>query len=271
MAPTFLHLALYALVLAAGAAVSAAEQHIVRFQNSCGRGTPTLIQGAKTLSTGKDFTSNGPLISAIAYLQTGQCGFNGEKCATIELTLKDPDPGSPGSGSSVDISLIPPLSLNVPVSFSYFGGCDGTGASCETNGCKSAFAKPDDTFVQVACQTKNVNVLVTFCGSGTSGKAARADTQLTNSAMTKAKATQTQIGMKTRADPTPTGSALRSAVAAASPTRGVCSVPTPNGNAVCPQRRRYARKEVSRRKVAKDNSQHKQPHGDKPSRQDKSS
>jgi hypothetical protein len=30
---------------------------------------------------------NGPLIGGIAYLQTGNCGFNGENCLIVEITL----------------------------------------------------------------------------------------------------------------------------------------------------------------------------------------
>ncbi|KAG6897941.1 hypothetical protein C0992_008689 [Termitomyces sp. T32_za158] len=42
------------------------ERHVVHFDNRCGFGTPMLIQGPNVLSTGNDFTSSGPLISAIA-------------------------------------------------------------------------------------------------------------------------------------------------------------------------------------------------------------
>jgi hypothetical protein len=52
-----------------------------------------LIQGPNTLSTGGAYTSNGPLIGAIAYLQTGSCGFNGENCITVETTLVCTFPG----------------------------------------------------------------------------------------------------------------------------------------------------------------------------------
>lgn len=38
----------------------------------------------------------------------GRCGFNGDGCTLVELTLINPDPARPGSGSSADISLIPP-------------------------------------------------------------------------------------------------------------------------------------------------------------------
>lgn len=42
---------------------------------------------------------------SFSYLQTGECGFNGEQCTLVELTLQNPT--APGSGSSADISLIP--------------------------------------------------------------------------------------------------------------------------------------------------------------------
>ena len=42
---------------------------------------PTLrSQSGATLSTGGAYTANGPLVGAIAYLQTGSCGANGEGC-----------------------------------------------------------------------------------------------------------------------------------------------------------------------------------------------
>jgi len=126
-----------------------------------------LIQGANTLSNGQDYTSNGPLSSAIAYLQTGNCLFNGENCAIVEMTLGNPT--CPGCGSSVDISLIAPHALNVPTSFSFYNGCDGTGATCSTPDCKTAFFQPNDNQVQVACQTDNVDLLITFCGDGSTG------------------------------------------------------------------------------------------------------
>ncbi|KAH0588387.1 hypothetical protein H2248_004242 [Termitomyces sp. 'cryptogamus'] len=137
------------------------ETHTVHFVNNCGSGTPTLIQGPNVLSTGADFTSNGPLISAIAYLQTGACGFNGEGCTLIEMTLVNPT--TPGSGSSADISLIPPHAFSVTSGFGYFNGCDGAGADCTSPSCPTAFFEPDDTNVQVACQTDNVNLAITFC------------------------------------------------------------------------------------------------------------
>ncbi|KAF8993011.1 Glp-like protein [Cyathus striatus] len=149
-----------ALVLAFVAGVYA-ETHTVHFDNRCGFGTPTLIQGPNVLSTGGDFTAGGPLTAAIAYLQTGGCGFNGEGCTLIELTLINPT--SPGSGSSADISLIPPHAFSVTSGFGYFNGCDGAGADCTNPSCPTAFFQPDQTDRQVACQANNVNLAITFC------------------------------------------------------------------------------------------------------------
>nr|BAL02919.1 Glp-like protein [Pholiota nameko] len=151
-----------AVLTAAVMSMVRAETHTVHFANNCGFGTPTLIQGPNVLSTGGDVTFGGPLRSAIAYLQTGGCGFNGEGCTLIELTLANPT--TPGSGSSVDISLIPPHSFSVTSGFGYFGsGCDGLGADCTFGGCSTAFHQPGDTGVQVACQNNDVNLAITFC------------------------------------------------------------------------------------------------------------
>ncbi|PPQ91258.1 hypothetical protein CVT25_006375 [Psilocybe cyanescens] len=142
-----------------------AESHTVHFTNRCGRGTPTLIQGGRVLSTGGDFTSNGPLTGAIAYvnlqIRRRSCGFNGEGCTLIETTLVNPT--SPGSGSSSDISLIAPHSFSVASGFGYFNGCDGAGADCTSASCSTAFRNPNDNQVQVACQSNNVNLAITFC------------------------------------------------------------------------------------------------------------
>ncbi|KAM5544760.1 hypothetical protein V8D89_001658 [Ganoderma adspersum] len=154
-------LATMAVALAAFVGTAVGESHTVHFDNHCGFGTPTLIQGGNVLSTGGDYTSNGPLTAAIAYLQTGSCGFNGEGCTLIETTLVNPT--SPGSGSSSDISLIPPHSFSVTSGFGYYDGCDGAGADCTYSGCPTAFHNPDDTGVQVACQSNNVNLAITFC------------------------------------------------------------------------------------------------------------
>ncbi|KAJ7098515.1 Glp-like protein [Mycena belliarum] len=152
--------AFFALLAIAAVGVQA-EQHTVTFDNRCGFGTPTLIQGPNVLSTGGAYTVNGPLFSAIAYLQTGSCGFNGDGCTMVETTLKNPD--SPGGGSSTDITLIPPHSFSVTTGFGYYNGCDNTGADCTNSNCPTAFHQSSDTQVQVACQQNDVNLVVTFC------------------------------------------------------------------------------------------------------------
>ncbi|PIL32320.1 hypothetical protein GSI_05566 [Ganoderma sinense ZZ0214-1] len=156
-----LSLATATVVLAALVGTVVAESHTVHFTNNCGFGTPTLIQGGNVLSTGGDHTSNGPLVAAIAYLQTGSCGFNGEGCTLVETTLVNPT--SSGSGSSTDISLISPHAFSVTSGFGYYGGCDGAGADCTSGSCSTAFHVSTDTGVQVACQVNNVNLAITFC------------------------------------------------------------------------------------------------------------
>ncbi|KJA28795.1 hypothetical protein HYPSUDRAFT_128656 [Hypholoma sublateritium FD-334 SS-4] len=151
----------FSLVLVTAAIGVQAETHTVHFTNNCGFGTPTLIQGGRVLSTGGDFTSNGPLTAAIAYLQTGSCGFNGEGCTLVETTLVNPT--SPGSGSSTDLSLIPPHAFSVTSGFGYFNGCNGAGADCTNANCPTAFHNSNDNSVQVACQADNVNLAITFC------------------------------------------------------------------------------------------------------------
>ncbi|CAL1715255.1 unnamed protein product [Somion occarium] len=139
-----------------------AETHTVIFDNRCGRGTPILrAQNGDILSTGGPFTIGGPLIGAIAYLQIGSCGNNGEGCTLIETTLRNPT--SPGSGSSTDISLIPPHTFSVTSGFGYFNGCEPAGADCDNPDCPTAFHQPGDTNVQVACQVNDVNLAITFC------------------------------------------------------------------------------------------------------------
>ncbi|KAF9523719.1 Glp-like protein [Crepidotus variabilis] len=153
------------LALAASYAVTrvSAERHVVHFDNRCGFGIPTLIQGGNVLSTGGDYVSNGPLRSAIAYLQTGSCGFNGDGCTLVETTLVNPT--CAGCGSSTDVSLIPPHKFSVTSGFGYYNGCDGVGADCTSASCPptSAFHKTDDYGAQRACQTNDVNLAITFC------------------------------------------------------------------------------------------------------------
>lgn len=166
MAPTLVKVFLgLAAVLSVSSAVRA-EQHTISFDNQCGKGTPQLIVGGKVVSTGEPYTYNGVISGAIAYLQTGGCGFNGEGCTLMEMTLVNPT--VPGGGSSTDLSLIPPHALNVPTSFSYYNGCNGQGASCSSGSCKTAFHVFDDNQVQVQCESNDVNLLITFCGDASS-------------------------------------------------------------------------------------------------------
>ncbi|KAJ3817323.1 glycopeptide [Lentinula raphanica] len=142
-----------------------AETHTVVFVNRCGRGTPRLKRNGVTLSTGGPYTSNGKhrLCTASSQLliaRTG-CGADGEGCTMVETTLVNPT--TPGSGSSTDITLIPPHEFSVTTGFGYYNGCDGAGTDCTNPSCPLAFRKPSDTFAQVACQADNVNLAITFC------------------------------------------------------------------------------------------------------------
>ncbi|KAI0643825.1 glycopeptide [Trametes meyenii] len=145
------------MVIACNASTAVrAESHLVRFLNRCGTGTPQLVVGGQIVSTGGDFVSNGPFV-AISYLQTGQCGFNGENCATVEMDLANPT-------SFADISLILPHALNVgSISFRYFVGCSGFGATCASPDCSTAFHNPDDQQAIVECGNSDVNLLIEFC------------------------------------------------------------------------------------------------------------
>ncbi|KAG2072102.1 hypothetical protein BDR04DRAFT_1192143 [Suillus decipiens] len=145
--------------------VGAAETHTIKFINQCGHGTPCLVVNGKNVSTGQDYVVNS-IFSAIAYLQTGQCGVNGEDCTLLEMNLANP--ACPGCGSSVDISLIEPHLFNVETSFSYYNGCDGFGADCESCNsadCAVAFYAPEDWYAQRQCEANNVDLLIAFCAN----------------------------------------------------------------------------------------------------------
>ncbi|EIN04002.1 hypothetical protein PUNSTDRAFT_128546 [Punctularia strigosozonata HHB-11173 SS5] len=143
--------------LASLAAIASAETHTIVLVNNCGFGTPTLLlPGNDLVSTGAPFTVNGPIRGAIAYLQTGGCGENGEGCTLVEATLLD-------GGSAADISLIPPHAFSVTSGFGFFDGCDGAGTDCTNSGCPMAFRQPDDTFAIVGCGAPSVNLAITFC------------------------------------------------------------------------------------------------------------
>ncbi|KAJ7680304.1 hypothetical protein DFH06DRAFT_972940 [Mycena polygramma] len=158
-----------------------AESHTVKFDNRCGYGTPQLIQGGDVL-TSTSYTSAGELAAVIAYLQTGSCGFNGEKCTLLELTMTNPV--AVGGGSSADISLIDP--------HTFYDGCDGVGTTCDSPGCNTAFRQPDDTFVQVACQEDNANLLITFCPDGSLPASQNISSTTQHTTTTEIKATTTR-------------------------------------------------------------------------------
>ncbi|KZT07547.1 uncharacterized protein LAESUDRAFT_773016 [Laetiporus sulphureus 93-53] len=145
------------LTVAIGLIPANAETHTVTFTNRCGYGTPYLrAENGAVLSTGGAYTSNGPLIGAIAYLQTGNCGNNGEGCTLVETTLEN-------GRSSTDISLVYPHEFHVTSGFGYYGGCDGAGADCKSADCGTAFHHSGDTWVQVGCSANNENLAITFC------------------------------------------------------------------------------------------------------------
>ncbi|KAJ4497890.1 glycopeptide [Lentinula lateritia] len=140
---------LIAAVLVTGAL---AETHTVVFSNLW----PTLKR-------------NSPLIAGIAFQRllatyriNAGCGADGQGCAMVKTTLVNPT--TPGSGPSTDITLTPPPhSFSVTTDFGYFNGCNGAGADCISTNCPTAFHNPNDTHVQVACQSDNVNLAITFC------------------------------------------------------------------------------------------------------------
>jgi len=168
MSPTLVKVFLgLAAVLSAFSAVSA-ESHTVAFDNQCGKGTPTLILNGQTVSTGQPYTQDSAISGGIAYLQTGECGFNGENCTLMEMTLGNPT--CAGCGSSTDISLIPPHAFNVQTSFSYYNGCNGQGTACSSGSCSQAFHVFNDNQVQVQCESNDVNLVITFCGDASTNE-----------------------------------------------------------------------------------------------------
>jgi len=209
-----------------------AETHTVSFDNQCGYGTPQLIQGNDVLTT-TTYTFN-TTYSGIAYLQTGDCGFNGETCGIVEMTLINPT--TAGGGSSADISYIPPLAYSVPYAFSYYGGCDGQGASCNSADCSEAFYTPDETYVQVACQDDNVNLLITFCGDGSSSSATTSSSSTTTpttsvetsstaveSSSTVVESSSTAVASPTTTEATSTVASSTVSTASSTSSSGRCS------------------------------------------------
>jgi len=136
-----------------------AETHIVSFTNNCGRGTPTLVQSGRILSTGGPFTAGGQFNSFIAYLQTGSCGLNGEGCTLVEGSLQNT------GFSSADVSLVPPHTFSVTSGFGYYGGdgsCNGRGFDCTRANCPGAFTNATNGLI-VQCPSNDINLAITFC------------------------------------------------------------------------------------------------------------
>ncbi|KAJ7497279.1 hypothetical protein FB451DRAFT_223490 [Mycena latifolia] len=223
MASTLLSIA---LLVFAGAVAVRAESHTVKFDNRQVLPTlelleyltisgPQLIKGGDVLTT-TSYTSTGELAAAIAYLQTGSCGFNGEQCTLLELTMTNPV--AVGSGSSADISLITPVE--------FYGGCDGVGTTCDSPGCSTAFKQPDDTWVQVACQENNANLLITFCPDGSSAQ----NTTVQHSATTTTAKAKTTTSSKI----SPT---LVSATRSSTPTTAASSSSTSPSPSLCKHKR----------------------------------
>ncbi|KII83269.1 hypothetical protein PLICRDRAFT_32989 [Plicaturopsis crispa FD-325 SS-3] len=156
---SFTKLATALLVASVAVLQVSAESHTVTLVNNCGKGTPVLKQNGNTLSTGGDYTANGPLSAAISYLDTG-CGANGDGCTLVETTLQNPT--TAGSGSSTDISLIAPLAFSVKATFAYKNGCTN-GKACDSADCTTAFHQSTDTTVQEACQANDAGLTITYC------------------------------------------------------------------------------------------------------------
>ncbi|KAI5827892.1 hypothetical protein K523DRAFT_308371 [Schizophyllum commune Tattone D] len=141
------------------AVLAAAETHTIHFDNACGRGTPMIYQNFKQLHSGPgDYTFQGEARSVIAFLQTGNCGANGEGCTMVEFTLVNG-----GQVSSTDVTLIPPHTFSVATGFGYYNGCDGVGNNCQSANCPGAFHQTGDYGAQRQCVHDNVNLAITFC------------------------------------------------------------------------------------------------------------
>ncbi|KAJ3713524.1 hypothetical protein C8R42DRAFT_646806 [Lentinula raphanica] len=128
-----------------------AESHTIRFSNFCGTGTPILQENGVVVSTGAAYITNGPL-TAIAYLDVGSCGSNGEGCTIVESTLNNAE------GSSTTINM---TSFSVPTGFGYYNGCDGEGGDCTRAGCPGATGIISP--FPIECNDENVDLAITFC------------------------------------------------------------------------------------------------------------
>ncbi|GJE97615.1 glycopeptide [Phanerochaete sordida] len=151
------------LFACSAAAQTSTELHMIQFVNNCGFGTPLLKASTNniTISMGEAVTISGPLVDAVAFLQTGSCGDAGEGCTAVSITLRNPT--SPGDGSSVVILEAPPYAFSVATGFGYFNGCDGAGQDCTFPGCPDPGCLPGHCPEPTDCEADNVNLAVTFC------------------------------------------------------------------------------------------------------------
>ncbi|KAI0030058.1 hypothetical protein K488DRAFT_33100, partial [Vararia minispora EC-137] len=131
-----------------------AEMHTVEFYNLCGSGTPVLMQNGVVLSTGAAYTSDGPLMSILAFLQTGACGPNGENCTVVQANLTNPT--CVGCGSAAAVNLFPPYAFSKTTGLGFYNGCDGAGIDCTSPSCP--IYDVTTGLRTVRCQTDNVSL-----------------------------------------------------------------------------------------------------------------
>lgn len=127
-----------------------AETHTATFTNQCGYGTPNLSGPNGVLSsTGQAVTFNSPAEGLYAYLQTGNCGSNGEGCPVVNASLVNGD-------SCASTEILPPDTIG----FCFYNGCDGVGFDCTS--------RPTDPITgqevySACCAADNVDLAITFC------------------------------------------------------------------------------------------------------------
>jgi len=83
------------------------------------------------------------VLSLERFLQTGDCGNNGEGCTLIDINLEN-------GNSTASISGPPYLDIGI----SFYNGCDTVTAQCTTSQC------PEEV---ISCAAPNVDLAITFC------------------------------------------------------------------------------------------------------------
>ncbi|KAH9829948.1 uncharacterized protein C8Q71DRAFT_862808 [Rhodofomes roseus] len=146
--------------------ICAQELHTVYIVNNCGKGYPVLggLYGEfyPTTDPTTTLTFQGPAWGLLSYLQytdddgNNVCGKDGEGCTMVEATLSN-------TGSSVDITLIPPHAFSVGAGFAYYGGCNGAGMNCTSAACPGAKHNASEGWLQVSCTSASVSLEITFC------------------------------------------------------------------------------------------------------------